>query len=119
MATQRQTANDHGNSSAAVNPVVAGAVGAMVGATAALLIDSKNRQRVVEVVETAVKRAREGADDARRIASDALADLETKMNDARGEAVERAKEATKKAQKGVERGKQMAEKGAEEVAKKT
>jgi hypothetical protein len=57
-------------------PVVAGAVGAVVGATAAWLSDSANRQKVSQVLEEAVNRAREGADDAKKIAADALKDIE-------------------------------------------
>jgi hypothetical protein len=77
--TQRRQHDQH----SAVNPMMASAVGAAVGAATVFLMDRNNRRRMMEVIETAVKRAREGADDAKRIATDAVADLETQVDHVR------------------------------------
>jgi hypothetical protein len=80
MNTNTAHQKDTGQHRMNPNPVVVGAVGAMVGATVTWLSDSQNRQKVSQVLEEAIARARSGAEDAKQIAADAIQEMEGKVD---------------------------------------
>jgi gas vesicle protein len=92
-----RSAKDDNQASGGINPLVAGAVGAAVGAAAALFSDSRNRQKAMEILEETVNRARASAEDAKQIAADTLSNLEESTDKVRREASDAAPKKIKEA----------------------
>jgi len=63
-----------------LHPVLAGAVGAVVGVTATMMLDTNSRRRLLDIVEQAVQKARQSSEDARNIAAEAISTLESQAD---------------------------------------
>jgi hypothetical protein len=72
---------DARQSRSGMNPIVVGAVSAAVGATVTWFSDAKNRKKASQVLEETISRARSSAEDAKKIAADAIKEMEGHVDD--------------------------------------